>query len=83
MQVTRAAAPAAAPDRNRGRRTSEPPSEASRASVLHEMSIVRRLSMSTPKVSARAMRNGALKEKTKVASFASRTASGLAPNSPP
>ena len=47
------------------------------------MSIVRRWIMSTPKVSARAMRNGALKEKTKVASFASRTAAGLAPKSPP
>ena len=53
------------------------------ARVLHEMSIVRRLIMSTPKVNARAMRNGALREKTNVASFASRTAAGLAPNRPP
>ena len=45
--------------------------------------MVRRLIMSTPKVNARAMRKGALKQKTKVASFASRTAAGLAPNRPP
>ena len=83
MQVTRAAAPAAAPDTKRGRITREPPRETSRARVLHEMSMVRRLIMSTPKVNARAMRKGALREKTKVASFASRTAAGLAPKRPP